>query len=324
MTRRPGTWLRPSSLKRIGCDVLARKKDVLDRLAERLARGEISESTYLSIKERYEKNGFPEEDEEPRTREICITLPDLSGILPMVHKGNYQGDEYCCTGVGKVAGSLRVKSAKVMGVCKVGDRLEADSLDTTGALKVGKGITADEFSVSGALSVGGPVKSKSVESSGSLKVHGDVETETFTNSGACKVMKSIKCEKDVVQSGALRVGKDIHAKKFESTGSFRVGGAIKAEKIDIDITSTSSAGSMEATDIEVRASAAGGRVRCETIKGKKVHLEATDAELVEGDDVYIGPRCRIEKVVATKLKSHETARIETKEVGSEKEPEKGD
>ncbi|MFQ5910632.1 MAG: hypothetical protein ACE5IJ_07940 [Thermoplasmata archaeon] len=293
---------------------MARKKDVLDRLAERLARGEISESTYLSIKERYEKSGFPEE--EPQVKEICITLPDLSGMFPAVHKGDFEGDDYCCQGVGKVSGHLKARHAKVIGVCKIGETMETDILETLGALKVGEGISTEELRNSGALGVGGSVKAKKVESSGSLKIHGDVETESFTNSGACRIKKNLKCNGDVVQSGALKVGKDIDAKNYQSTGSFRVGGRIKAEEIDIEITSDSRASVLEALHITVKSSAGGGKLRCETVKGKSIHLEATDADLVEGDDVYIGPRCRIRKVVAQNLKAHETAKIETKEVGS--------
>jgi cytoskeletal protein CcmA (bactofilin family) len=298
---------------------MARKKDVLDRLAERLARGEISESTYLSIKERYEKNGFPEEDEELRAHAISISIPDFREMFPAVHKGDFEGDEYCCTGVGKVPGHLKARHTKVVGVCKIGETLDTDLLETHGALKVGKGINTEELRNSGALSVGGSVNAKKVDSSGSLKIHGDVETESFTNSGACRITSSLTSKGDVVQSGLLRVGKDVTAKNYQSTGAFRVGGTIRAEKIDIEITSDSRAGALEAPEIEVKGTAVRGKLRCETVKGKKIHLEVTDADLVEGDDVYIGPRCRIGKVIAKNLKAHETAKIETKEVGSSEE-----
>jgi hypothetical protein len=295
---------------------MARKKDVLDRLAERLAKGEISESTYLSIKERYEKNGFPDEDEEPRAHAISIRIPDIREMFPAVHKGDFDGDDYCCTGVGKVPGHLRAKHTKVVGVCKVGENLDTELLETHGALKVGEGINTAELRNSGALSVGGSVNAKKVESSGSLKIHCEVETESFNNSGACRIARSLTSKGDVVQSGVLKVGKNVTAKNYQSTGSFRVGGTIKAEKIDIEITSDSKAGTLEAPEIEVRGSAAMGKLRCGTVKGKKIRLEVTDADVVEGDDVEIGPRCRIRKVVAKNLKAHETAKIETKEVGS--------
>ncbi|MCK4456109.1 MAG: hypothetical protein KAW39_00035 [Thermoplasmata archaeon] len=300
---------------------MARKKDVLDRLAERLARGEISESTYLSIKERYEKNGFPEEDEEPRAHAYAFSfnLPDFREMFPAVHKGDFEGDDYCCSGVGKVPGHLKARHTKVVGVCKVGESLDTDLLETHGALKVGEGINTDKLKNSGALSVGGSVNAKEIESSGSLKVQGDVETDSFMNSGACKVAKNLTSKGDIVQSGMLRVGRDIAAKNYQSTGSFRVGGMIKAEKVDIEITSDSRATHLEAPEINIKGSAAMGKLRCETIKGRKIHLEVTDADLVEGDDVEIGPRCRIGKVVAKTLKAHETAKIETKEVGSPEE-----
>src|SRR6266581_7303001 len=48
-----------------------RRKDILRRLEERLARGEISETTYLEIKARYESE--PEEPEES----LPPTMSDL-------------------------------------------------------------------------------------------------------------------------------------------------------------------------------------------------------------------------------------------------------
>ena len=303
---------------------MARKKDVLDRLAERLARGEISESTYLSIKERYEKEGFPEEDESDRYNiridlsAIQEALNGISDVLPSIHRGDYEGERYDCCGVGKVAGKLKVGDARVVGVCKIADDLEANTLETSGTLKVGDDILVDDFKNSGVLSVGGSIKSNVVESSGQLRVQGDVEADTFKNSGACKVTKSVKSS-EVTLSGALKVGQNVEADSFNSTGSFRVGGAIKASKIDIELTSRSRASSIEGDDIRVRAAAGGGRLMCETIKGSKVHLEATDADLVEGDDVEIGPRCRVRKVVASSLKAHETAEIEEKQVGEAEE-----
>ena len=53
---------------------MGRKKDILDKLAERLARGEISEKTYLEIKERYDKEGFPDEEPEPRESEFGVDI----------------------------------------------------------------------------------------------------------------------------------------------------------------------------------------------------------------------------------------------------------
>ncbi|MFQ6106194.1 MAG: hypothetical protein ACE5QF_01195 [Thermoplasmata archaeon] len=294
---------------------MTRKKDVLDRLAERLARGEISESTYLSIKERYERNGFPEEDEEPRAHAICISIPNVREMFPAIHKGDFEGDEYCCTGIGKVPGHLKARHTKVVGVCKIGESLDTDFLESHGALKVGEGISTDTLKNSGALSVGGSVKAKTIESSGSLKVHGGVETNSFANSGACRIASNLTSKGDVVQSGLLKVGKDVAAKNYQSTGSFRVGGTIRAEKIDVEITGDSRASHLKAPEIDVKGSAAMGRLRCETIKGKKIRLEVTDADQVKGDDVEIGPRCRIGKVMARRLKAHETAKIKTKDIG---------
>jgi len=334
---------------------MGRKADILDRLAERLARGEISEKTYLSIKERYEKEGLPDEEPEPRERDFVVDVGDIirkamasvptvvvgasSGRPrhaghPAVHisQGDYQAGEYRVTGVGVVDGNLRSKTADIVGVCKVAGNfvtgayhgtgtckvegnLSAATCESNGILKVEGDLVSDRFTNRGMAKVEGNASAKEeFTNSGVLKVSGDALAQRLANSGTCKVSGNVHSETDVVHSGVLKVGGDLLGTSFQSSGVFDIGGVIRANKIDIEIVEDSRADALEGGEIRVTARGR-GVLEVDSVRGHTVYLEATLCDSVEGDDVEIGPRCRVDSVTARRLKVHETAQVEEKHVG---------
>ena len=332
---------------------MGRKKDILDRLAERLARGEISEKTYLSIKQRYETEGFPDDEpEEPRERDFVIDIGKIirgamAGI-PMVDvpgrhaghsgvhasPGDYRTDEYRVTGVGAVDGNLQAKKVDVVGVCRVeGDcttdeyhgagtckvegNLEAKDCVSTGILKVEGDIVSERFVNSGMSKVEGTASAKGeFTNSGVLKVTGDVLGQKVANSGSFKVAGDLNSQTEVVHSGVLKVGGDLRAQSFQSSGVFDISGVLTADKIAIGISDDSHVEALEGGEIRVTAKGR-GVLECESVRGRSVYLEATLCARVEGEEVEIGPRCRVGEVVAKHLKVHESAQVREKRVGSE-------
>jgi len=149
--------------------------------------------------------------------------------------------------------------------------------------------------------------------SGVLKVAGDALGQKITNSGTFKVAGDVRTETDLVHSGYLKVGGDVLAKSFRSSGVFAVGGEIQAGSIVIELSEESRADALEGGDIRVTAKGR-GLLECDEVKGRMVYLEATLCDRVEGDDVEIGPRCRVQKVTAKRLKVHESSQVSEREV----------
>jgi cytoskeletal protein CcmA (bactofilin family) len=341
---------------------MGRKRDILDRLAERLARGEISEKTYLSIKERYEKEGFPDEEPEPRESEFVIDVGQIirravAGIPPVppappvppvpgfrgrhaghaghpgvpVSGGDYTGEDYTVTGVGAVDGNLRAKKVNVVGVCKVEGDCVADDYQVTGTCKVEGNLSVKSTTCNGVLKVEGDAvmerytnrgmskvegnlrASTEFTNSGVLKVSGDILSKVIANSGTCKVTGDVRSDTEIVHSGVLKVGGDVAGEAFQSSGVFAVDGAIRANRIAIELSEDSRAEALEGGDIRVTARGR-GLLQVERVQGHTVHLEATLCESVEGDDVEIGPSCRIEQVVAKRLKVHEGSEVRERRV----------
>jgi cytoskeletal protein CcmA (bactofilin family) len=305
------------------------RKDILRKLEERLARGEINEKTYLEIKARY--------DSEPETPEELGEAPlsnvdlgttignavaqatadasraagdaaravgeamraiDFSGIgtklsdetIKIVGSGVVTGNpvktvEFKSAGSARVQGSLIARSARIAGACT----FEGD-------------VTVDEFRSAGSVRIAGNLKADEVETSGSVSVDGNIEAEELTT------------------SGSLGVKGSVHVEEFRSSGSVRIDGGLKAEEIDIDLGGTSKIPTIEGEEIRVKATGGFFRVRGELtadrIEGEEVELEATTAELVKGEEVTIGPHCKIGVVEAAELTVHQSSEVRERRTSS--------
>jgi len=299
-----------------------RRKDVLRRLEERLARGEISEKTYVEIKARYDAE--PEEPEEreasePLAEPVGATIGaavteateaatrlatdaaravgdamraiDFSGI------GTVLSDEAIkITGSGVVTGNpVKTSEFRSAGSAKVQGPLEAEVARIAGSCSCEGDVTVEDFHCVGSTRVAGTLRAEEIESSGYLQVDGDIEAE------------------DISSSGSLQVKGKVHAEDFRSSGSVRIDGGLEAEDVQIELGGTSRIPKIHAEQILVKATGAFFRVRGELIadriEGEEVSLEATTAASVYGDEVRIGPHCRIDLVEARDLVVHQSSEV---------------
>jgi cytoskeletal protein CcmA (bactofilin family) len=315
------------------------RKEILRRLEERLARGEISEKTYLEIKARYDSE--PEEPDEPgrsaeslsdlgatigaavanataeatlaagevaRAAGEAMRAMDFSGIgtklsdeaIRIVGSGVVSGNpvktvEFVAAGGARVQGPLEAEVARVSGSCV----FEGD-------------VHVEEFRCSGSARIAGKLTAEDVESSGSLHVEGNIEAEDISVSGALQVKGSVFAE-DFHSSGSVRVEGALKAEDFHSSGSVRIDGGLKAQDVMIDLGGNSRITTIEAEDIRVKATGGFFRVRgdlsADRIEGSDVELEATTAAYVKGEEVTIGPHCRIDVVEAHNLRVHQSSEV---------------
>ncbi len=102
--------------------------------------------------------------------------------------------------------------------------------------------------------------------------------------------------------GALNVRGDCEAEDFTLTGSLDVKGLLNAGAIDIGLKfGNSSIGDIGGTHIKIGKNAGSCLIETEvfsagTIEGDDIYLENTEARMVRGNRVHIGPGCKIEKV----------------------------
>ena len=314
-----------------------KRSEVLRRLEERLARGEISEKTYIEIKARYEAE--PEEPEREETREVrdehaghpghpedlglliertirasvepmLRNMPDLERRIRESVEPAMSGMRFADFGEGvqsrngnvKIAGSgvvtgnpVRANEFKSAGSGRVAGDLEANLVKAAGSCIFEGNVTAREFHTAGSAKVNGHLRGAEVHSSGALNVGGDIESQ------------------EVHVRGSLNVGGRTTAQEFHLYGGASFGGPLEARELVIELGGDVTAPVIHGTEVTVRRPGGFFRGRCELradrIAAHEVNLECTTANLVVGEEVVIGPHCRIEVVEARDLTVHESSEV---------------
>ncbi len=295
-------------------------KEILKKLDERLAKGEISEELYNEIKARYEgeeeeeiedeeieeleeevEYEIEEEKEEKKPEKRKQKRVSISGVSKI---DGCNCEIFRAAGASKVDGDLRADDADISGSTKVSGNAYVGTLDSSGSCKIEGDTEAKSLDLSGATKFGGKVKADKIDSSGSTKFQDDVDVKDFDSSG------SFKSESNIT------------ADIFNASGAFKIGGTLKAEEIQLNPAGSCKISKIEGGDIIVEAGSSGifsfsfggsGSLTCDKITGNEIYLENTKCDLVEGDKVKIGPGCKVDTVKAKKLKVHESASVKNKE-----------
>ncbi len=303
-----------------------KRKDILQRLEERLARGEISEKTYLDIKARYDA-----EPEEPAGA-VAAEPPLADSIHETVTRATEDATRAAQVAMRAVSDSVRATTEALRSVdfSGIGVKLSDEEIKILGSGVVsGNPVRTVEFKAAGSARVRGPLECETAKVSGACDFDGDVHCVDFKSSGSSRISGSLNAE-DVDVSGALQVAKDVRAvdisasgslrvegdvlgQDFRSTGAITIKGALKAPDVDIELGGSSQVGAIEGQDISVRATGgfarSPGELRVDRIVGQDVELVRTAANFVQGQSVQIGPHCRIGTVVAHDLVVHETSEV---------------
>lgn len=308
-----------------------KRQDILQRLEERLARGEISEKTYLDIKARYEAE--PEASEAPE--------PTASSLEASIHEAVARATEGAARAT-QEAMRIQNEAMRAQGdilrsidVSGVGVRISDGEIRILGSgVVTGNPVRTGEFKVSGSAQVRGSLECADAKIAGSCDVAGDMQCADFRSSGSTRIAGSLRGEDlevsgsldvakdieahDVSASGALRVAGDVRAQDFHSSGSIRIAGTLKVADVDIELGGSSTVGSIEGEDIRIRMTGgfvrARGDLTADRIVGQDIHIEGTTAALVQGNDVRIGPHCQVQKVIARDLVVHESSEVKERQV----------
>lgn len=215
--------------------------------------------------------------------------------------GRIEGGNY---GTVRIAGSGRV----------VGD-LTAEEFKSAGAAKVEGNLKAQRFEVAGTFRCEGDLEVREGEAAGSFKVAGRVKAKELKLAGSVHA-KGISGGY-LRAGGVLSVEENVEVETFRLSGAFEVGGLLSADRVEVELEGRSRAREIGGEKILIRAGqrSLGGLIShalgllfgqsspreltVETVEGDEVELEATQAKLVRGGKVKIGPGCRIERVEYT-------------------------
>jgi cytoskeletal protein CcmA (bactofilin family) len=306
-----------------------KRKDILRRLEERLARGEISEKTYVEIKARYDSE--PEEPEEPEPAAGDLPSGDLGvGDLGATIGAAVAGAAAEASRVAQQATRAVGEVMRAVDFSGIGAKLSEESIRIVGGGTVsGNPVKTVEFMSAGSGRVQGPLEAEVARVAGSCVFEGDVHVQDFHSAGSARIGGNLKADEieasgslqvegsvegeEISSSGSLSVKGSVTAEEFQASGSVRIDGGLKAEEVQIDLGGTSKISTIEAEEIQVKATGGFFRVRgdltAERIEGEEIDLEATTAAFVKGEEVRIGPHCRIDVVEAKELVVHQSSEV---------------
>ncbi|NIQ07228.1 MAG: hypothetical protein GWO20_16320 [Candidatus Korarchaeota archaeon] len=229
----------------------------------------------------------------------------------------------------------KTKKIKVAGSSVISD-CNCEQFQASGSSRIEGNLQADEARVSGSTKVTGNAHLGELSASGSFKVEGDTEAKNVEVSGSAEFMSKINADEMTISgssqiggdftgktlrvSGALKAAENVTTDTFVSKGVFKIGGTLKGDKIKAKLKGKSSAKDIEGGDITIESEGTGrfsygkqGSLKAERIVGEDIHLENTEAELVEGDKVVVGPGCKITKVRAKEMDVDESATVKEQE-----------
>jgi cytoskeletal protein CcmA (bactofilin family) len=317
-----------------------RRKDILQRLEERLARGEISEKTYLDIRARYDVE--PEEPEMPPPPSPSLeqSIHEAVGrATDAAFRASHESMRAVNDSMRTMQESMRgvQESMRSMDFSGMGVKISGEEIRIVGSGVVsGAPVKTVDFRAAGSAQVKGPLECEDVKVSGSCDFDGDVHCADFRTSGSSRIAGSLQSQ-DVDVSGTLEVSKDIDApdvsasgalhvegsvrtQDFRSSGSVQIRGELSSQDVDIELGGPSAIGSIQGQDINVRVPGgflrSSGDLTVDRIVGQDVALVRTVANYVEGKDVRIGPHCRVDVVVARDLVVHESSEVKERRTPS--------
>jgi cytoskeletal protein CcmA (bactofilin family) len=197
-------------------------------------------------------------------------------------------------------GQFRVVTINGRGT--INSDLECVDLDCNGSGIINGKVVAEKTKVNGHGRFRGNIDSQFITVDGSARIDKNLAAEKVKVNGKATVGGRIKCE-EIKIHGTLTVGEDCEAEIFKAESQFTVGGLLNADQIDIKMFGECKAKEIGGQTITVKAkgSLIGNllksffkpQLETELIEGDKIELENTIAKIVRGNQVSIGPNCRI-------------------------------
>ncbi len=289
------------------------ENSIIKKIEERYRKGEISRETYESIIEEYRKEEKDEKKEEAGE--------ELGGGISIAGSGtvdSVKGEYLKISGAGKVEGDVNVKDVKIAGSAKIEGSVRAERMKCAGSCRIEGDIRANEVKISGSMHLEGDAEAELMEISGGSRIEGDISTKILKSAGGTKCEGRIIARERLEMGGAISA-LGIETPRFTGKGSIKVDGTVKSGSFRLEMDGNSVAGTIEADEIDIvsrnsrgmlsRIFGRKGSLKVGNIKGKTINIENTVADRVEGENVNIGPGCRVRLLKAASAKVHESSRV---------------
>lgn len=185
----------------------------------------------------------------------------------------------------------------------VNSDVECSEFETNGFGTVNGDIKAEKAKVNGKAKIKGKVEGKSLIIDGTAAIEGNVYTEKIKISGKAAISGKVKSE-EIEVMGNLTVSEDCEAEIFKVKSLFKISGLLNADQIDIILFGACKAKEIGGQTIIVKKDKGSllsnllkplisTQLETELIEGDKIEIESTNAKIVRGNHIKIGPNCTI-------------------------------
>lgn len=164
--------------------------------------------------------------------------------------------------------------------------------------------------INGQGNIKGNAKAESFKINGNSSIKGNLESEKVKVNGMAHIEGNLSVE-DAETYGNINVGGDCNAEMFRVDGMFAVEGLLNAGELKLNLHGPSRAREIGGEKITVKRMGRFGLrglknfiwphghdkgLNADVIEGDDVYLENTQAKVVRGNNVELGPDCEIELV----------------------------
>lgn len=213
-------------------------------------------------------------------------------------------DNLHIAGVGKAEGGVYAK-VQLDGMGTIGGSLDCDDFIGNGSVSVKGALTAKTVRINGSGSVDGPMDALEVNVGGSAKIKADVRARKMSVGGRCHIYGKL-IAKEIELSGSLRAD-NIHTESIEVKGGFNVDGALQANTIEVKLYDRCEAREIYGDYITVckkgkriweqlSFSIRPARLYVRVMEGNRVEVEHTEADIIRGNRIILGPGCKVRLV----------------------------
>jgi cytoskeletal protein CcmA (bactofilin family) len=218
------------------------------------------------------------------------------------HKVTIRGDatingDLCCGrckvfGNADVSGNIEAKSFRIFGQANIRGNVQGETIKLFGEMNIRGNAAASDFHLRGAAHVDGDVTGGTIHGYGEMKVSGDCEADVFSVKGAVEIGSTLNAEQvelhpHFADSRVAEIGgKTIRVQRSKAWNIFCFFNGFARDS---------------------------AKLVAETIEGDDIYLEHTDAKIVRGDRIIIGPGCDIDVIeYHTSFQQDETAIVREK------------
>jgi cytoskeletal protein CcmA (bactofilin family) len=203
--------------------------------------------------------------------------------------GSYSGGRYdkiVIRGEGTIINDIEGSVFKTYGTSEIAANVKAESMRVFGESEIQGSLSSKKCLVMGTMSIKGKANIND------LKIRGMMDAGTYLNGEKADI------------KGSLSADGDVEFEFFSSIGSFEIKGLLSADTINVRLRhSHSTAEEIGGGKIIVKRKSLlipfikdEGHLAAKVIEGDHIYLENTEAQIVRGNTVEIGPGCTIGQV----------------------------